>query len=251
MSEYPEEKTLSLEVGKTFVGLKSMAYKDYLAARHLINDGFFHQSAFLMNTCLEKEFKAYLFASDIPYNTNHDTFKLYNLLKKHKPSITEEINSDFIKLLTKIYNSRYFEKLGIGYNFVIVRNKFLAEIDATFALLEGKTKIVYTPDNTPYALHKRKKYPMLIRNNYYLTNVSKEQFLNQEDWVYEFRIGSKASILEVMYQITKNDEHTRISYEALSLTDDSNSYIISHKANCKADSLIVLQGNNSLMSRPK
>ncbi len=126
MEERLGTKQMTLEQGKKFVGLKSTSYKEYLAARHLLNDGFLHQAAFFMNTCIEKEIKAYLLAMDVQVNIKHDTFKLYNLLKNHKPKIAEKLNSDFIKVVSKIYTSRYYEDLGPGYNFVIIRNKFLA-----------------------------------------------------------------------------------------------------------------------------
>jgi len=77
MQEPRGVKEMNLEQGKKFVGLKSTSYKEYLAARHLLNDNFLHQASFFMNTCIEKEIKAYLLTIDVPVNIKHDTFKLY------------------------------------------------------------------------------------------------------------------------------------------------------------------------------
>lgn len=142
MDESMGVNEMNLEQAKKFVVLKSMAYKEYLAARHLLNTtDFLHQTAFFMNTCIERELKAYLFALNIQVNFQHDTFKLLNLLRSQKPKIVEKINPDFIKVISKIYTSRYYEDLGPDYNFVIVRNKFLAELDNTFSKLESTSRL--------------------------------------------------------------------------------------------------------------
>ena len=54
MSEFSEQKVFDLKSAKRFIGLKSVSYKEYLAARHLFNGNFLHQGAILMNTSIEK-----------------------------------------------------------------------------------------------------------------------------------------------------------------------------------------------------
>src|SRR5689334_6325657 len=124
MDDLTGYRQISRKDGKKIIGFKSTAYKEYLAARHLLNDNFLHQAAIFMNTCIEKEIKAYLFALNVPAGKKHDTFILYNLLNQHKPEITKKINPDFIKVISKVYTSRYYEDLDVGFNFVIIRNKF-------------------------------------------------------------------------------------------------------------------------------
>src|SRR5688572_23793819 len=124
------QRKIILAEAKKIIGLKAMAYKDYIAARNLLHSGLFHQGAFFINTCIEKELKAYLFANKINVNFGHDTPKLLNSVSQiERVDWVNEINLEFIEVIFKIYKSRYFENLDPGYNFVINRNKFLAELD--------------------------------------------------------------------------------------------------------------------------
>jgi HEPN domain-containing protein len=232
MEESIGTKKMSLEQGKKFIGLKSTSYKEYLAARHLLNDGFLHQAAFFMNTCIEKEIKAYLLAMDVQVNIKHDIFKLYNLLKKYNPNVTDQINPDFIKTVSKIYTSRYYEDLGAGYNFVIIRNKFLAELDYTFSILEPTTRFKLGRDKevpkTSYERDIEAKNPVLHRNNYILCNIDKAEFLNQPDLVYEYRVVFNHEIIEALYSIPFNKEHDKFIFEGLKPLDDNRSFQLSN-----------------------
>lgn len=118
------------ELGKRLVGLKSSGYKDYLAARILFNQNELHQACFFANTCIEKELKACLYALNVEVSKkSHDTINLYNTLLFRNKALAEILNKEFIKVLSKIYRSRYYESLEANYNFVIIKNKFLAELD--------------------------------------------------------------------------------------------------------------------------
>jgi HEPN domain-containing protein len=211
---------------KKIIGLKSMAYKEYQSARLLLNSGMLHQAAIFINTCLEKELKAFLFAANIEAASTHDTFKLFNLASQvnNIPWI-KLINPEFIKVITKIYKSRYYEGLGPGYNFVINRNKFLAELDFTYTLLDSKTiiKSGKNPDReSNYYIDVANKNPILFQNNYILNNIDKDVFLNQPDTVYEFRITATHHSIEIIYLIPKNIDLKKFNYEGLKQKDNQN-----------------------------
>ncbi len=232
MYEYSGINEMNLKQGKKFIGLKSTAYKEYLAARHLLNDNFLHQAAFFINTCIEKEIKAYLLALNVSINIKHDIFKLFNLLKEQKPKIANQLKPDFIKIVSKIYTSRYYEDLGPGFNFVIIRNKFLAEMDYTFSVLEPTTRFKLGRDKdvpkTNYELDKEKKNPTLFRNNYLLNNINRSDFLNQPDLVYEYRVLFNHEIIEALYSIPFNKEHDKFVYEGLKPLNDNKSFQMSN-----------------------
>jgi hypothetical protein len=181
MKEDYGHRITNLQEGKRLIGLKSTAYKEYLAARHLLNSDFLHKAGSFINTSLEKEIKAYLFACEMPVNVSHDSFKLLMLLKGVRERIFTQLNSDFFKMISKIYLSRYYENLSPGYNFVIIRNKFLAELDHSYSVLESKTRFKKGSQleipKTQYELDIEKKNPILLRNNYVLNNIDKEIFL--------------------------------------------------------------------------
>lgn len=230
------EKSIPIEVGKMIIGYKAMAYKDYKAARHLINSGFLHQGALLINTCLEKEIKAYLFVANIDVAKNHETSKLLNLLSTiENVNWVKDINPEFIKVISKIYKTRYFENLGPGFNFVINKNKFLAELDFTYSLLESMSVMTSMNRNTDNPFIKsryqeaiKEKEEIIYLNNYILNNIPKEDFLNQPEMIYEFRIALSHHPVEGEYTISRNAEFTKFNYVGLEQTA-SNSFKFSQQ----------------------
>lgn len=213
------QRKVVISEAKKILGLKTMAYKDYIAARNLLHSGFLHQATFFINTCIEKELKASLFSHEIKVNATHETPKLLNIISQHV-TWTTEINSEFIKVISKIYKSRYFENLGQGFNFVINKNKFLAELDFTYSFLESKTILHGEEEDNPFCESRyqkgiNEKDTLIFFNNYILNNISKEDFLNQPDMVYEFRIADTHHPIQGEYIIPKNIEIDKFNYEGL------------------------------------
>ena len=55
MSEKKQVERIDLTKAQKLIGLKTMAYKEYIAARILFNNNHLHQATFFANTCIEKE----------------------------------------------------------------------------------------------------------------------------------------------------------------------------------------------------
>ncbi len=223
-----------VEKAKKLIGLKYSAYKDYIAARILFLNSQLHQAAFFANTCIEKELKACLYSLGVDCRVQHDSFKLLNLLNNHNPETYNKLKPDFIKMLTKIYKSRYHEDLNPGYNFVIIKNKFLAELDFTYSILEPKVryKTKREPDiaKTIYELDVLNKMPRVLLNNYLYNNISKEKFLKMPDTVFEFRIIFNHEVVEALYSIPENTDWDRFIYEGLvSPPENNQSFQISNQ----------------------
>jgi len=232
MSEYSGEKSFDLKSAKRFIGLKSVSYKEYLAARHLFNGNFLHQGAILMNTCLEKALKVYLLVNDVNIDSaTHDNIKLFRILENTNAKIAAGLNSDFLKVLSKIYLSRYYEKLPIGYNFVILKNQFLAELDYSFIYLNDLTKFRLGRDEvfpkSNFVRDKEKQLKVLVENNHVIDNISKEQYLTQAEYVYEFRIAPNHEIVEVLYKIKNTREPLKFIHEGLKILPDNHSVQLS------------------------
>jgi len=221
IGEYSGQIELTLIEAKRILGLKIMAYKDYLAARTLYNTDLVHQASFFANTCLEKELKSYLETIGIKISIEHETDKIYNILYSKNSNLAQKINLDFLKALTKIYQSRYFEKLGTGYNFIILRNKFLAELDYTYSFLESLTRIKTKKKvfQTNYEIDVQQKNKILYKNNYLLNNISKDEFLKQQDLACEFRIMPNHEILEVIYFTNESSNDSKFIFHALEPID--------------------------------
>lgn len=221
------------EKAKKLIGLKQSAFKDYIASRILFLNHQLHQAAFFANTCIEKELKSCLYGIGLDINVQHNSFKLLNLFSTHDKKTFDKINPDFIKILTKIYDSRYHEGLSPGYNFVIIRRKFLAELDYTYQILEPKVrfKIKHLEGDIPkslYEINVLNKMPAVVLDNYLYNDITKENYLRQEDNVYEFRMLFNHEVIDASYSIPTNTESTQFIYEALISSNNNQSYTLSH-----------------------
>lgn len=217
------KKAFTGQDGKLLLGLKSMAFKDYKAARILLNTGQLHQACFFINTCIEKELKTFLTSTSNKVPQIHDTDKLLNLVSQlNGITWSKDINFEYIKMVSKIYKSRYYEYLQPGYNFVINKNKFLAELDFIYSLLESKTKIQFNTNRKSAYQHSLEiKDTSVFENNYILNNFSKKDFLMKPEVVYEFRISNSFQILEIEYTISHNSDLDKFDYEGLKQLNDS------------------------------
>jgi HEPN domain-containing protein len=225
-------RDVPINIAKKLFGLKVMAYKDYLAARVLFNNNMLPQACIYANTCIEKEIKAYLFALVVKFGKDHNTISLYNRLFNNKKEVAEKLNKNFISIINRIYESRYYENLNPNFNFVINRNKFLSELDYTYSILEPTVKYGLVSQSrymTPlYESDKQSKNPVLFLNNYLLNNIDRSRFLNQPDFVYEFRVVVNHEIFEALYEIPFNKNPEDFKMIALVPSIDGISYTISN-----------------------
>ena len=212
---------VSAEEAKRIIGLKSTSYREYLSARLLVNAHFFQQAGLLMTTCLEKEMKAYLLTRGVTVKWIHKLSPLYDKLKALKPEIANKLNLEFLEALSNIYSTRYYDQLDAGYNFVFIKNKFLAEFDYSFSILEPTIRVKAKHDTdlpkTKYQTDIERKDSILFNNNYLLNDIDKDFFLSQPELVYEFRIASNHEILEAKYPVPYNriEEKNKFLYKGL------------------------------------
>ena len=228
-----KRKDITIAEGKKVIGLKSTAYREYLSARLLTNNHFFQQAAIMMTTCLEKEMKAYLYTIGESFKWIHDLVPLYEKLNAAKPEFAKKLNAEFLNALSIIYKTRYYDQLTPGYNWVFVKNKFLAEFDYSYSILEPMLRVKPARDKeiakTKYELDIDKKSDVLFANNYVVNKIEKDKFLASPDLVYEFRIASTHEIFEAQYPIpyNKNEERDKFMYEGLK-EETTSQFLTSH-----------------------
>lgn len=196
---------------KQIVGLIDNAYREYLAARVLFDNMLLQPACIMANTAIEKSLKIPLLISG-KYNGNksHDVFALFNILKRGIPELENLINSDFLKSLSKIYRSRYYEDLSPGYSYVIIRNRFLAELDNTFIVLaQLVNRVEPEPLKTLFHVDIENKENKLFKNNHILANQMREDFLSQPDDLLEFKILKNHVTMEVIARgVFPKENHT-------------------------------------------
>ncbi|GAA3599842.1 HEPN domain-containing protein [Flavivirga amylovorans] len=222
----PKKKALvTREKAKGILGYLTESYRDYLASRILFNNNELIQACCLANTSIEKIFKALLIQFEgktVKYN--HDLNKLLPDIEKYDLEIFNSLNIDFLKSISYIYKTRYIGSEKTGYNIVILRNKFMAELDYTYSILEPKIRVglqsLTDKIITPYEADKMRKLPALIKNNYILLDDNKTNLIEHTtEFVLELRIY-KNSVFEATYSTNKSKDDGIFNFESLKPSDD-------------------------------
>lgn len=211
-----------------YMGFLNIAYKDYLAARTLLNTGQLFRGAILANTCIEKYFKVFLTVKGNKCNT-HDVFKLLKTIENFDRELNKNINHDFIKFICLAYNMRYFDNNIFNdpvneFNMCIYKNKTLAELDYTVSLIENgwnikqEGRLILTQYKSDILGDK----DLLFKNNYILNKIDKTDFLEkQEEEILELRNDKQMGLIEIKYRTKTGRNDGKFVLEALRKTPKS------------------------------
>ena len=159
------------------------AAHDYLAARTLFLHNHLKSACELACVAIEKQLKANLSAYEVDLkNSGHNAYKLLEMFIQAKQKQIPEISLEFFEVITQIYEARYFEQLKEGFNFVILRNKFLTELDHTMCVLDKFLKTSREGFNQPPSScldgHVRRKNAQLLRLNHAFGKLDKDEILS-------------------------------------------------------------------------
>lgn len=221
----PNKKALvTRNEAKGILGYLTEPYRDYLAARILFNNNELIQACCLANTSIEKLFKALIQFDGKKVKYNHDLNKLLPDIDKYDLELFNSLNIDFLKSISNIYTTRYIGSEKTGYNIVILRNKFMAELDYTYSVLEPKIRV--GPQSrtnkviTPYEADTMRKLPALIKNNYILLGGNKTNLIERTtEFVLELRMYNN-SVFEATYSTNKSKDDGIFNFESLKPSDD-------------------------------
>ncbi len=201
-------KSLTYPEAKSLAGFLSSSFQDYISARILFNHNQLISAASLANTAIEKYFKAIIAFRGNRVKAKHDLEKLLPSIKSFSPEVYKEINVEFLKMLSKTYCLRYIDDLETNFNIVISKNKYLAELDYTYSILEPKLRLSDKKDRkSSYEIAIEEKDPTLWTNNYILNGIDKTRFIERDDVIHEFRMLPDESFIEAVYHTegSKND----------------------------------------------
>jgi len=186
----------------------------------------------MASQAIEKVLKCLCLIHRVSYAKNHSLYAIYNTLKKNflteSDSWVHQIDRPFLQALDNIYRSRYLGDCPPGYNFVVIQLRFLAELDYTFCHLERKIKIIPNSERnkadrkTPLELLIEKNDQRLMRKNHITNRISKEVFLNQNDFVKEFKIMEEGcSMWSVEYATVNSYKIEKLNLKGFHLTDQN------------------------------
>lgn len=189
------------EFGTKVAEFLDIAYKDYLAARILLNSHLPVQGAVLASTAIEKYFKAIL-----SFNGNESRGHLkkahFNAVKNFDSKLWGALNKEFLDLLQKVYALRYLDDLEQNFNLVIASREFLAELDYTAVTIQEKFQLKKDKKDIVLMYHQNldKKDARLILNNHVLSGIEKQLFILAEaQFVYEVRNCPLHGLFELTY----------------------------------------------------
>ena len=209
---------LSRDIGgtdkKEIGGLLYVGYEDYYSSRMLFLNGMLLQGCFLANTAIEKLLKAMLFyAEDFDYKANkHKSYLCLDEITRR--GFTSDINRGFLLALSHIYDCRYIgdnTKIRPGFNFTILKNKFLAELDYTVDVLgntiRAGSKEIGATKTANELCNINKTSDLVRRGNYLYSGNSKNEYCKAIDDVLELRVMVNYETLIFKYKTenSKND----------------------------------------------
>ena len=85
--------------------------------------------------------------------------------------------------------------------------------------------------DSSYEIDKKNKNTVLCTNNYLLNSISKEDYLKQEEYIYEFRIAPNHEIIEVLYKTSYTINPSMFIHEGLKIQSNNHSVQLSQRKN--------------------
>jgi len=229
-----KSKITKLSDALRLIGYLKSSFDDYISARILFNNNKLIQGCCLANTAIEKYLKAFIYFRGNTIKAKHDLKKLFPSIKNFAPDVYQKLNTEFLEEVSKIYLMRYLDNCERGYNFVILRNKYLAELDYTYSIIEPKIRVKPQRDKeirkTNYELAVENKNPELWINNYILNKIDKSDFIEATDIVHELRIYEHNNeLIEAIYLTDNSKNDNKFRFEGLAPKGDHKSFEMSHK----------------------
>lgn len=174
--------------------LKHLAYRDYIAARCLLNNGYIIQGLTLTSTAIEKYLKMPLAKNDNwPFIHLSDLSKLRRAYEKAGYNLTEWVpDSKFLELICKVYEIRYYTKTTSPVSVGCFPGQVLGELDYMVAAMEISITVIDNDTGleriSPYKRAVAKKDEGLYLNNYFLNNLDKTTYMEQEFEAYALHV---------------------------------------------------------------
>lgn len=181
----------------TAYNLIDLGYRDYIAARFLLNNHFVIQGLTLASTAVEKYLKSLIVLTskeEVKYYYHLDNLKkLKNILSKNNIDITNKFDPVFLNVLEKAFKIRYYDKINEPITIAIFINQFIGELDYTIDFME--TFVLNTQNSiTPYRTAIKEKDRHLYKNNYILNKENKKDFMEKPDEGFSIQISTSSAL---------------------------------------------------------
>lgn len=201
-------RTIGGQHAQTLLDWLSWADNDYVAARRLLLDKLLVQGTSLTCTALEKYLKAVLASKGKAIPRLHDPHRLY---LETGPDPNLRLDEDFLAMLSKAYELRYPDELQAGYNVVLSQALIMSALDESVSQI---TKGFSIRKGSGDELQRRLdillqgKDPRLLASNTALGTLTKDELFAMPSAVFEMRILSNGTRIEIEYTTTRIDNRS-------------------------------------------
>lgn len=190
--------------------LIDLAYRDYIAARFLLNNEFVIQGLTLASAAVEKYLKSIIVFHSVENKNYYYHFDNLHKLKNallNIYDITETFDPVFLSILEKAYKIRYYDKLKEPILIGIYLNQFIGELDATIFNLEAFIMKTQNGNNrfSNYWRAIEKNDPNLFLNNYVLCQQDKKEFMETPGFAFSIHIKAGTSAMGFEKTVTSKE----------------------------------------------
>ncbi|MBL1457346.1 MAG: hypothetical protein COA34_005690 [Methylophaga sp.] len=169
---------------KDALNYKVLAFRDYLAARHLLIDDFLLQGILLSSFSIEKYLKAILAVRGIPAGKKHiDKVNVFKrLFEINSLNFFDYFDERYLWLLSRVYELRYYDHIKGEKSVGFYKWQVLAELDFMVNLIESSISIKngIKDIKTMYFEHVDTSNTNLVRENYIYNNIEKKDFMERK-----------------------------------------------------------------------
>ena len=200
--------------------LMDLGYRDYIAARLLLNNHLIIQGLTLASTSIEKYLKAIIvfnLKEREKYHYHFDRFeKLKNILNKVNKDVTRKFDPFFLEILQNAFRIRYYDKIEQPLFMGFYINQFIGELDYTIDFIENFIAKTENGGECFSAYYKAIKNndSQLYENNFVLSQENKKDFMEKPDVGFSIYLRIESGLQEekiVKGGSTKNKYEGRIS----------------------------------------
>lgn len=180
----------------------SLGFKDYIASRHLLLDGFLLQGAILGSTAVEKYLKAVLWTLGAVPSGHLDQPRLKRDIASNFPQMHGEFNQEFITYLGHVYKLRYSDGISEVISVGVEPYKFLAELDYIVDTIESTLSRIDSIGQvleSKYHLAKNKNDNSVCRENSIIQGLNKTEYIERYQKLLLIHVDSAANALEIAH----------------------------------------------------
>ena len=165
----------------------SLGYRDYIASRFLLNNGYYFQGLTLASSAVEKYIKAVLALNEKNKKVHLDNLSnLTNILSESYFDFTIYFDKRFMDFLGKAYQIRYYDKLKEPISIGFFVNQFLGELDFIIDFFENNVILELRDEKGFFFKSQYKREidninPDLFLSNYILNGITKKKHMEKPD----------------------------------------------------------------------